>query len=726
MGDTWLSVKEVTDIENCTKRTIRRRIQAGYYKNVRQIKLPNGGGKNGLETEISLSCLSEEARAAYYKRLHPSGEISARNPDRSPSTPRTVIVSPELAGWQNKIASARFDLVSDYIMVRKEVAARKKNKKMEPGRGCFGNSICAAAADFIEAYNTGLSHPDIFAILGRISRSTLDNWARLLKKNNMDFAALAPRHGQHRRGNRKVTQAEMDQMLRFALAPNGLRISQVIRWTKKVMAKEGVASPSSKATLRRAMLDWKRCHLDRWVFCREGEKALDDKVAPYTERDSSRLQVGDVLVADGHKLNFQVINPFTGKPGRAVWLVFMDWASRYPAGWYCMFTENIECIHAALRRSILNLGKIPKCVLLDNGRAFKARVFTGAAPDFRQAGIEGLYARLGIETAFAIKYNAKAKPVERFFGTFNELERLLPSYTGASIKDKPAHMRRNEKLHKKLHNPFVPTVKETESIISAWITEEYAARPHRGIRGAHPGNMWDKGRGPGVDPDGLRYLMMTHEVKAIHRNGITMFGINYYDEALYGYRERVLVRYDILDMGRIYVYAADGREFICEATPMQKVHPMARLTGNPLDLEAIREGMRLKKKLTRSTEAEARQAAAEIGPWNFPGPIGPAQDEGRELTRAEIEKIDQEASKIKVIHLDERRREPEMALWDGDTYERLLVSRSRGHELTADQEHMMAAFEETNEYRMLRPYYERVEEEALLEGDEVENEEAVK
>jgi putative transposase len=46
---------------------------------------------------------------------------------------------------------------------------------------------------------------------------------------------------------------------------------------------------------------------------REGEKALDDKVMPYIERDLSEINVGDILVADGHRLNFQVINPFASR-----------------------------------------------------------------------------------------------------------------------------------------------------------------------------------------------------------------------------------------------------------------------------------------------------------------------------------------------------------------------------------------------------------------------------
>ena len=696
--------------------------------------------------EVALSSLSESAQAEYHRSvarsqrsdvrsqisdvsdgLSNNKEIASIVPDerqrsevggqRSEANSNNALLScgaivcPGLADWQNKIMAARFDLVSEYIKIKEET----KKKKQRRRRGAIGPkySICNAAQDFIGAYNTGLTHPDLHKILGVVGKSTIETWGKALKTAKWDLVALAPRYGQHLKGHTKVTEAEMEQMLKFALGPNQIRVAQAIRWTKKVMGKNGAPSPSSEATLRRALLDWKSQNYDRWVFCRRGEKALDDLVLPYIQRDASQLQVGDVLVADGHKLNFRVINPFTGKAARAMWLVFYDWASREPAGWYIMFTENIQCVHAALRRAILNLGKIPGAVLLDNGKAFKARVFNDKSLDFEQAGFRGIYARLGIKTFFAWPYNAKAKPVERFFGTFNELERLLPSYTGASIEDKPAYLKRNEKVHKKLHNPFVPTIQQAATIIQAWVDEEYSQRPHRGLKGALPGEIWAAGKGPGVDEVGLRYLMMTvTDPKPVHRNGVNLFGVNYYDEALYGYRKPVRVKYDMLNMEHVYIYTADGVDFLCEAKPIRGVHPAARTTGNPLDMEAVKESVRLKHRLKKSTEAEARQLAAELGPWNFPE----VQEPETKLTRAEIEHIEEEASKVKVISLADR-REPDLASWSGDVYERSLEKRGRGEELTTDEMVMMRAFEGTREYEMLKEYYVEFEEKLIMAQD---------
>ncbi|MCD7740098.1 MAG: hypothetical protein LUH11_01970, partial [Candidatus Gastranaerophilales bacterium] len=81
----------------------------------------------------------------------------------------------------------------------------------------------------------------------------------------------------------------------------------------------------------------------------DGEKALSDKVEPYIKRDASLLEVGDILVVDGHKLAFQVINPFTGKPCRATLVGFLDWKSTALVGYEIMLEENTQCIASALR-----------------------------------------------------------------------------------------------------------------------------------------------------------------------------------------------------------------------------------------------------------------------------------------------------------------------------------------------------------------------------------------
>jgi putative transposase len=101
---------------------------------------------------------------------------------------------------------------------------------------------------------------------------------------------------------------------------------------------------------------------------RDGEKALKDNVAPHIIRNTSVLNVGDVLFADGHRFSFPVINPFTGKPSRAVLLAFMDWKSGYIPGYEIMFEEDTQAIASALRNSIISMKMIPKYAYQDNGK----------------------------------------------------------------------------------------------------------------------------------------------------------------------------------------------------------------------------------------------------------------------------------------------------------------------------------------------------------------------
>lgn len=56
-------------------------------------------------------------------------------------------------------------------------------------------------------------------------------------------------------------------------------------------------------------------------------------------------------------------------------LLFFDGASNCPLGWEIMPSENTDCISSAFRRTCLLLGKFPRVVYLDNGRAFRAKFF---------------------------------------------------------------------------------------------------------------------------------------------------------------------------------------------------------------------------------------------------------------------------------------------------------------------------------------------------------------
>ena len=351
-----------------------------------------------------------------------------------------------------QIALARLDLIHKWHKFRK-----KSTNKLQ------------ADYDFVKLHNTSNTH--LYEILGKISRGSLHRWFAMLNGTE-DYTKLLPQYKYSGVNDYRtvLNDEEIKIFMGLLLHPNRLSIGKAIALTKYKLREQGQSFIPADITFRRYAKWFKDNNYDKWILARDGEKVLSDKVEPYIKRDASLLEVGDILVADGHKLAFQVINPFTGKPCRATLVGFLDWKSTALVGYEIMLEENTQCIASALRNAMINLDMIPKIVYQDNGRAFKAKYFTDDK-GFSELGFQGLYSKLGIETVFARPYNARAKVIERFFKEFQEgFEKLLPSYIGSSINNKPAYMMRNEKFHKSLHNEFIPTIDETIKMIDMWLS----------------------------------------------------------------------------------------------------------------------------------------------------------------------------------------------------------------------------------------------------------------
>ena len=159
------------------------------------------------------------------------------------------------------------------------------------------------------------------------------------------------------------------------LHPNRISIGKATALTKYKLREQGQSFIPADITFHRYAMWFKNNNYDKWVLARDGEKALSDKVEPYIKRDASLLDVDDILVADGHKLAFQVINPFTGKPSRATLVGFLDWKSTALVGYEIMLEENVQCIASALRNAIINLDMIPKNRLSGQRQSFQGKIF---------------------------------------------------------------------------------------------------------------------------------------------------------------------------------------------------------------------------------------------------------------------------------------------------------------------------------------------------------------
>lgn len=480
-----------------------------------------------------------------------------------------------------KIALARLDLLNQWKEFR-----RKSDNKLQ------------ADYDFVNLHNTSNSH--LFEVLGTISRGTLHRWKNIINETE-DYTKLIPQYRYAKVDEYRtcLTDEEIKIFMGLLLHPNRLCIGKAIALTKYKLQQQGQSYIPADITFRKYANWFKKNNYDKWILARDGEKALSDKVEPYIKRDASLLEVGDILVADGHKLAYNVINPFTGKPSRATLVGFLDWKSTALVGYEIMLEENTQCIASALRNSIINLDMIPKIVYQDNGRAFRAKYFTDDK-GFTELGFQGLYSKLGIETVFARPYNAREKVIERFFKEFQEgFEKLLPSYVGSAIQNKPAYLMRNEKLHKQLHNDFVPTLEETIKMIDMWLnfknSQPCPNEPNKTIA-----EVLESRKRQNVDINLLDDLMLATEVKTIQRNGIRFLNCDYFDERLYGFKSKVLIKYNLFDLKSIKVFTTKG-EYLCTAERITETHPMAKILGDVKDFEDYKQKIVKQRKMHKKT-----------------------------------------------------------------------------------------------------------------------------
>ena len=584
-------------------------------------------------------------------------------------------------------------------------------------------SKAKADKDFLHAYNTGISHPDIYQILGEISRTSLFRWSRRLEESEGDYRILCDHRGwAQATGIQGDLGPEAERLFCKAyLTEQQPSVALAYRTMAASLEKQGLPAPSLRST-HRFLERYVKDNYDLVVLMREGEKAYQDKVGPYITRDSSLLEVGDVLVADGHRLNFEILHPDTGRPARMTLILWFDWASRFPVGWEIMPEENTVAISSALFMAIKHLGKIPKAVYLDNGKAFRARYFTQASEERLPMELTGLYSRLGINVQFAKAYRGRSKPVERFFGTFNEqCQRLLPSYTGASIDDKPAHLHRNEKWHKARHRNLVPTV---EQALAVW--REYVGwhvkQPHRGLKGKTPLEVFAAGRGPGVDLDKLAWEFLWRKEVKPARCRVKLAGVFYESDALHGLKQPLLAMYQWADMREIRLYTLAGREYLGVARPVEAVNPLARYLGDDLDLLKIQAAnkrvARLKKQtLQLAEEVGAGPEALESLPWMQRGetaalppqsesPAPPSTEQMSETERRQIEAAQAAWEARKAARPAYERPHFNNPL---DRYSYLFnLQTFEGVELVEEDRAFMAGYEQSPEFKITRRRFEQL------------------
>lgn len=188
-------------------------------------------------------------------------------------------------------------------------------------------------------------------------------------------------------------------------------------------------------------------------------------------RDWTNVSSNEYRVADHHI--FDVLVNCNGEIGRPWMSAWQDLRSKKIVGYVINMVSNpnANIVIDSFAHAVERLG-ILECVLLDNGKDYKAFDM------FNNENFLSISYRLQISVVNANPYNAKSKPIERYFKTLEEKYcKFLPSYIGNDPKKRPEKLSVTNEKVKALglamsYNEFID--------LAAKIVDDYNNTPHSG------------------------------------------------------------------------------------------------------------------------------------------------------------------------------------------------------------------------------------------------------
>lgn len=228
-------------------------------------------------------------------------------------------------------------------------------------------------------------------------------------------------------------------------------------------------------------------------------------------------------------------------------------------------TSRATAVAALLRRCLLEWG-VPEEVVTDNGK------------DYTSNHVGRILDGLGIDHRLARPFTPEAKPhIERFFRTFaHDLVELCAGFIGHNVAERKAiEARRSfaQRFGKRGEDVAVGmTAAEFQDFADAWCEDLYGRRPHRGLGGRSPFEMaaaWADPVRSVEDERALDVLLAEAPeggVRTVQKKGLRIDGATYVHAELGPViGERVHVRYDPADLGRIYVFRGADGAYLCTA-----------------------------------------------------------------------------------------------------------------------------------------------------------------
>lgn len=483
----------------------------------------------------------------------------------------------------------------------------------------------------VEAMITGGSTASyavaVIADMRGVSARSLWDWRKMVA----DVAAsdrlpvLAPRH---RLAKRKVRRAEItpeayDYFKALYLRDCEPDAEPCYRDLKKMAAKHGWEIPAKRTILRRIERDFTPQMI---ALRRKGPRGMM-QYFPAQIRDRSGLHAMEVVNADWHI--WDVFVRWNGSICRVAMCAFQDVYSSKILSWRLDLAPNVFGVQLAFGDMVEKFG-IPKHCVLDNGREFASKQFTGGVPTryrfkVKEDDLLGTLPLMGVEVHWATPYHGQAKPIERAFRDLSKVVakdiRLEGSWTGNRPEAKPES-----------YGNSAVDIETFTRVVEEGIAE-YNARIGRSSSVA-AGRSFDEVFSESWERAGIVmpteeqqrfWLMGAEKLRGERKNGALRFmGNTYWSPWMTAHAGEPLIgRFDPADLhAGLHVYSAEGAHLglaECEDP------------SGFIDMERAKDTGRAKRRFRNATkaaaEAEMRMSATEAAalrdelPVEAPAPL---------------------------------------------------------------------------------------------------------
>ncbi|MGR3706577.1 Mu transposase C-terminal domain-containing protein [Sulfitobacter sp.] len=457
-----------------------------------------------------------------------------------------------------------------------------------------------------------------------VSRTTVWRWIRRLAAEGGRTSALVPRKRGRRNGSVMVpgdVEGIIEEHLtRYYLRRERPSLARVVTEIRSACRERGFQPPTRRTVQRRLdAMDAREV-----MKAREGAKAARQRFAPVTGRNRSERPL-DVVQIDHTPADIILVDSFERKPIGRPWVTLaIDIATRMVTGYYVSFEAPSRlsvalCLTRAVAPKAEFLADLecnvpwpaqgkPDSIHVDNGRDFRSRAFQSACAEW---GINLVYRPPGSPHF--------GGHVERLIGTMMGAVHLLPGTTQSSVAAKGGYA---------AEAMAAMTLREFDRWFALEICR-YNNSIHSSL-GCTPVAKWEALAGEmsgdiPFDMEAFRVSFLPSELRQVRRDGIHLFDLRYWSDALAGYVGRrdgkVVVRYDPRDLSAVWVELDGGRCVEAryrnlEIPPvslweyreaMQKARAMGKVGTNELVLaELIRQQRQIEGESRALTKAERR------------------------------------------------------------------------------------------------------------------------